>query len=673
MAALAASLAFTAPAIAQEAGIATGPAPGWIEVTDPLSVPDNASGMVFVRRQQTEVHLTGEEQFTYNDSFLRMLHPNALQLGNIALTWNPAAGDPVVHTLRIHRDGEIIDVLGREEFTILRREDQLEAATIDGLLTASLRVPDLRVGDDLEFAYTVPTTNPTLRDRDFGVLFLGQAPAPGRLKLRLSWEDAEDAPRTRMIGDIAEMATRSDRAITIAADNPGQVVTPRDAPPRYSFTRILEYTDFADWRAVSSRFDGLFDTARSLDAGSPVAEEAARIARNNQGEMERARAALDLVTRQVRYIYVGLNDGALTPASAEETWQRRYGDCKGKTALLLALLDELDIEAEAVLVSNSGVDDGLDTMLPSPGIFDHVLVRATIDGRQYWMDGTLHGMAIPTERPVLPYRWVLPLSDAGATIEEIEWRMPDAPREISLFDIDASGGFDAPAAITQTTITRGVDAIAQYVTFSALTEDQIETGFRGELEGSTQWDSVDDVTWRFDREAQASIISISGTGQPDWDRSTPGEVDLILPGGGYSPPQRRQRESGQDQDAPYFNQDGWACHVTTVRVPRGTKPAEWSYSSTFETYIYGRFYRRMFDQRDGAIRMISLDRIEANEVDAERAERDNARLSQFDNSMARITYEEGSANRWPQRVRVPTTNEVDWLTDHTACVPDYGD
>jgi hypothetical protein len=40
--------------------------------------------------------------------------------------------------------------------TFLRREDQLEAAMLDGLLTAVLRVPDLRVGDDLEIAYTVP-------------------------------------------------------------------------------------------------------------------------------------------------------------------------------------------------------------------------------------------------------------------------------------------------------------------------------------------------------------------------------------------------------------------------------------------------------------------------------------------------------------------------------------
>src|SRR5207245_7674926 len=40
--------------------------------------------------------------------------------------------------------------------------------------------------------------------------------------------------------------------------------------------------------------------------------------------------------------------GGLVPASAETTWSRRFGDCKAKTALLLAILHEFGIEAEPV-------------------------------------------------------------------------------------------------------------------------------------------------------------------------------------------------------------------------------------------------------------------------------------------------------------------------------------
>src|SRR3546814_2125871 len=122
----------------------------------------------------------------------------------------------------------------------------------------------------------------------------------------------------------------------------------------------------------------LFAKAARIDRGSALDREAARIATAHSAPLDRASAALKLVQRDVRYIYVGLGNGNLTPATAEETWQRRYGDCKGKTALLLALLARLGIEAEAVLANNSGGDDGRSERLPNPGMFDHEIGRAHV-------------------------------------------------------------------------------------------------------------------------------------------------------------------------------------------------------------------------------------------------------------------------------------------------------
>ena len=139
-----------------------------------------------------------------------------------------------------------------------------------------------------------------------------------------------------------------------------------------------------------------------LKNNSPIRHEAEQIAKKYIEPMERARAALKLVQNDIRYIYIGLGAGNLTPASAEETWQRRYGDCKGKTTLLLALLNELGIDAKAVLVNNQGADDGINDRLPNPGMFDHVLVKAQIDGKTYWMDGTLPAVALPSIEPIIP-------------------------------------------------------------------------------------------------------------------------------------------------------------------------------------------------------------------------------------------------------------------------------
>ena len=56
-----------------------------------------------------------------------------------------------VHRLWIRRDGATIDVLKSDrKFLVLRRERGLEAAILDGRLTATLQIEDLRVGDVIE-------------------------------------------------------------------------------------------------------------------------------------------------------------------------------------------------------------------------------------------------------------------------------------------------------------------------------------------------------------------------------------------------------------------------------------------------------------------------------------------------------------------------------------------
>lgn len=656
-----------APAHADNDQVLRAPAPDWVVPSELMPVPEGASGLVFVRRNDFLVHLDGQGQAQYTGYRIRILHPNALQLGNLSIAWKPSAGAPTVHDIRIHRDGEVIDVLENASFEILRREDQLEAASLDGMLTAILRVADLRVGDELEVGVTTRSSDPTLGATVFGMLLLASDPPPGRLRLGLSWDEGQE-PHIRMTPDLAAVAERRGRAVTLRFDNPALLVPPNEAPPRYQWQRILEYSDFADWAAISRAFAPLFRQAATLDAGSPLRAEARRIAAAHADPLARAAAALRLVQQEVRYIYVGLGSGNLTPASAEETWRRRYGDCKAKTALLLGLLTELGIDAEPVLVNNAGADDGLDERLPSPGMFDHVLVRARINGSVYWLDGTLPPVAEPGSAPVMPYRWTLPLTAQGSSIQQLEWRPAERPQEVTLHEIDARDGFDQPARITRTTIVRGIAGLQQQVQLSALTPAQVLNGFRQQGVGDT-WQTIDDARWRYDSRAQASILTVSGTGTVDWDDDGNGARSITLPGGGFNPPERRVRPAEQNQDLPYYNEPTFTCYVTTVRLPGSTLASQWSYNTSFDTRIFGRNYYRAFELRDGAIRMVRGSRIEQRELDAATARQDNARVGAFDNTMAWIAYNPSQVRSVAAAgSRVPATYEIDWTADNVPCL-----
>jgi hypothetical protein len=655
------------PAYAADDQVQRAPVPDWVVPAEMMPVPASPSGLVFVRRSESLIHLDARGQAHYLGYRIRILHANALQLGNLSIAWNPSAGAPAVHVIRVHRDGEAIDVLKSASFEVLRREGQLEAASLDGILTAVLRIPDLRVGDELEVGLTTPMSDPTLGPNDSGLLVLAPDPPPGRFRLGLSWAEGHK-PHLKVTPDIAAFAKQGARGVKFDFDNPAMLAPPQGAPVRYAWQRVVEYSDFGDWAAISRHFAPLYAKAAALDSASPLKEEARRIAAAHQAPIDRASAALKLVQQEVRYVYVGLDGGNLTPATAGETWKRRYGDCKGKTALLLGLLAELGIEAVPVLVSNSGADDGLDQRLPSPRLFDHVLVRARIGGSDYWLDGTLPPVVGPSPTPVMPYRWTLPVTAQGSSIQHREWRPAERPDAVSLYEIDARAGFDQPARITSTTILRGIKGLQQQVELSGMDPAQLLSTLRQQMIGDT-WQTIEDARWRYDLKAQASVMTISGTGTVDWDDDGDGAKSLTLPGGGFNPPEKRVRPAGQDQDAPYYNQPEFDCHVTTVRFPEATKARHWSYNTTFDTRIFGRNHYRAFDLRDGAIRMVRGSRVEQQEIDAATAKRDNGRIATFDNSMARISYDPSHDNSAAQADRrVPATYEIDWTADRVPCL-----
>ena len=148
--------------------------------------------------------------------------------------------------------------------------------------------------------------------------------------------------------------------------------------------------------------------------------------------------ALALVQERVRYVALLMGEGGYVPASAESTWSRRFGDCKGKTALLLGILHELGIKADAVLV-NTRAGDVLPDRLPMLGVFDHVLVRAELDGQQYWLDGTRTGDASLAELEVPYFRWGLPVVSGARLVRIVPSPLSVPDTEVAV-TIGATGG-----------------------------------------------------------------------------------------------------------------------------------------------------------------------------------------------------------------------------------------
>lgn len=631
---------------------------------------------------QMRLGVTGSEGYTaYRIKFLT---PEALTLGNVTATWNASTGGVIVHRLNIIRDGHVIDVLATTKFEVIRREANLESAMLDGNLTATLQTPGLQVGDELEFAATILQHDPTLGDHSYGTVQLPTAASNGAFQTRLIWPAATPL-RWQPTPDLKVppiTAKSGEKLLAIDLRDPASSIPTDEAPQRYNLRRQIQYSDFASWNELAQRFVPLFATAATLASGSAVRAEAAKIAAVSTDPMVRAQAALDLVRGQVRYVYVGLNGGNFQPASADETWKRRFGDCKGKTALLLALLNELGIAAEPVLVNPLTAGDGINTRLPSPDSFNHVIVRATVGGQRYWLDGTETGtQSIALQSPPL-LGWVLPLHVGTTDLEAVPFVPAALPQLIDITEVDASAGYTTPAKYNVTRIFRGDDAVKFRLALVALPASDVDRALRAYWK--REWSTIepDKVAWRYDSAQAMLVMSLSGTGKLDWDGNASDGRNLTIYRAGFYPPPERKRPAEQDQTAPWLTDfPSFNCAVTTINLPTPAAQKRWGFESkSMDRKLGGSAYWRFAQLDANTMRTIRSRRALKPEISAADAKATNAEIEDFDNNMGKVFEEPASGANKARgksiddpadleiKMRVPNWNAaIDWTSRNVPC------
>ena len=452
------------------------PTPAWVTPAPAPALDKPAADAPILLTFDKQQRLENGKVWGYSDVVTRIATGDVLtQAGTIQLPWQPDDGDLIIHRIEILRDAETIDLVkAGQRFTVLRREEQLEQLMLNGVLSATMTVEGLRVGDALRIAYSTTNTDRALAGQMQAVVAMPRAPARiGFGRARLSWPEATAIRWRNVAGTPAPEPVVKDGVATLelALPLPKAADMPADAPARFTKLPLLEASSFADWRAVSMTFAPLYKTDATIPPGSPLAEQVAKIRAAAKTPRERAAAALRLVQDEVRYLYRGMEGGNYLPQAPAQTWSSRYGDCKAKTLLLLALLRALDVEAEAVLAS-IGLGDHVPDRLPSAAAFDHVLVRATIDGKPMWLDGTGRGTRIADLDDVPPFGSVLPIRAAGSELVKLAPTAPGRARMEVAFDFDQRAGVQMPTLFEVTAVLRGAPAEQLYLGSTQATAEQ---------------------------------------------------------------------------------------------------------------------------------------------------------------------------------------------------------
>jgi len=89
-----------------------------------------------------------------------------------------------------------------------------------------------------------------------------------------------------------------------------------------------------------------------------------------------------------RYVSIQLGIGGWMPATVEEVVNKKYGDCKGLSFLMQAMLKEVGISSNYVIVLAGNDKEDIDTTFPS-NQFNHVILKVSLDNKDpVWLECT---------------------------------------------------------------------------------------------------------------------------------------------------------------------------------------------------------------------------------------------------------------------------------------------
>ena len=597
MAVLAWSL--SAPAIAGET-ILRGPAPNWVPVVAPhlSNRPDASSQHVRYEVVERHVRAFGDHSETYVRMRLRVLSPLGLQQASqLGLEWNPALQTPTVHHARIIRAGETSDILDKADFTILRREAALEQSLqINGVLTGVLVNPDIRVGDAIDFAYSFRTQFDVFNN-PLEVLAYSSSPLPVDLGVMTIGWPASMRVQTRAGRHAAVPPISQHEGFKVlvnrVTDAEGEVY-----PDTLATRSLADYgwqvSSIPQWGSIADHIRSAYEQASVLPDASDLAAHVARIRSEHAAPEARALAALRLVQDEVRYMALTLGEGGWLPTSASEVWARRQGDCKGKTVLLVALLKELGVDAVPVLVSSENLP--LDKYLPMVSAFDHVIVKARINGETYLMDGARIGDRSLTPDVPLAHEYVLPVVER-AHLEQVPLRLPPRPTGMMQVEIDFSDGVYSPARVTLAEISRGASATEMQAVTAQVPAAELSRWYDERWTKFVEdYGQVSDLKshWEYREDTHEFVASATARIAFDW---SDGPVDIPLAHVTWKGFEPHQNEKFRDAD--YGKKfPSSSSFRTTVILPEGEDVIDLSVQPYEVEAGATRYFRTV--QRNGA-------------------------------------------------------------------------
>jgi len=440
-------LVFSPPIVAQDYVVA--PIPAWVEfveipVSDLVAQDNNKNGVAYLLVDR-QWRVNEGQQSHYRHIVSKALNTSGVEeASQISIGFDPVYESVVLHEIVIHRGGRRIERIERSRINLIQREEDLDSQIYDGSKTLNVFIEDVRSGDIVEYSYTIEGANPVFSGHFSKRLKMRWGIPVGRAYYRVLWSSSRPLhirnhgtnikPVKGKYGQYAEYVWRQDKVEELLGDE--------DTPDWYDPFPVVYLSDFASWSEVADWAWPLYQPVVSTPAQNAVISPILKTAKTAE---QRVLAALHFVQDEVRYLGIEMGIRSHKPNAPDAVIEQRFGDCKDKSRLLVSLLQGMGIEASSALV-NTTIGERMVEVLPTPAVFDHTVVVARVNDKNYWLDPTRTYQSGNLDAVYQPdYDYALVVTDQGSDLVKMSDDITGVHSKVVEETFDISGVIDKPA------------------------------------------------------------------------------------------------------------------------------------------------------------------------------------------------------------------------------------
>lgn len=324
----------------------------------------------------------------YNHYALKIINNKGVEdASKLYFDYNPSYEKILIHSIKIYRNGVIINKIKTTKFDNLQREASLDYNIYNGKRTITAIIDNVAKGDVIEYDYSIIGNNPIFKNKFYHSFYLNgyndieliscKVIKPIKSKYSISYLNKKYQPLIEKKGseEIITWEMHDIKGLKIDEVTPGWF-EPYD---------LVEISEYNNWKEVidwgRSVFENNYNSSKQIDE---------KIVELNKYEAPEAKiiGALRFVQNDIRYFGIEMGVNSHQPKSPQEVIKCGYGDCKDKSSLLCFLLKKMKIKAYPVLI-NTEKRIELTKVIPSPSQFNHVITMVELNNNIYFFDPTI--------------------------------------------------------------------------------------------------------------------------------------------------------------------------------------------------------------------------------------------------------------------------------------------